>query len=86
LSQDQLLVLPHEVERFLEPHQQILGVGGVLSRRDHASDKGRVPGMAFLGFHDMPVGTFKISLVKGFILSWVSKTINVHGQAYSGAA
>ncbi len=57
-------MLPHEVERLLEAHKQILGVAGVLSHRGHASDKGRIPGMAFLGFDDMLVGAFKINPIK----------------------
>jgi hypothetical protein len=57
-------VLPHEIKRLLEPHQQILGVARVLSRRGHGSDEGRMPGMAFLGFDYMLIGTFKINLVK----------------------
>jgi hypothetical protein len=64
LSQDQLVVLAHEIERLVEPHQQILGISGVLSRRCHASDKGQMPSMAFLGFDHIPAGAFKISLVK----------------------
>ncbi len=71
LPQDQLVVLTHKVERLPEPHQQILGICGILPCRGHASDKRQMPSMAFLTFDHIPTGALKISLVKDvhFVLS-----------------